>query len=116
MRSEPFPEGSFFEPTDQDQGRGIHPEHKVPKQAPEEAGLLQKARSRKLDQVRKLAPSKVGVLKRAYGGNSLRAAVNANCLDCMGYEKGMVRDCSILSCPLHPYRPYQLKGSKGAVS
>ena len=44
---------------------------------------------------------------RAVSGKSIRAAVNANCVMCCGYERDAVRTCSALSCPLWPYRPYQ---------
>jgi len=52
-----------------------------------------------------------GVYRRRYDkamkGKSLRAAVNAKCLDCACWQKNEVRDCPALTCPLWPYRPYQ---------
>lgn len=31
-------------------------------------------------------------------------AIRAKCLDCSGNSYGEVRECSIPSCPLYPYR------------
>ena len=44
---------------------------------------------------------------KAMAGKSLRAAINAKCLDCCCWQKSAVRDCSVVTCPLHPHRPYQ---------
>jgi hypothetical protein len=47
--------------------------------------------------------------KRAMSGRSMRAAVNAQCAECMGWEglPDTVRYCTAPACPLHPYRPYR---------
>ena len=58
-------------------------------------------------------PSQVrGFFERAYKGDSRAAACKAKCIDCTGWEEYKLRigDCQTVSCPLHPYRPYQ-KGS-----
>lgn len=47
-----------------------------------------------------------GYLK-AVRGRSLRAAVGAYCLECVGWERESVRCCTSLGCPLYPYRPYK---------
>lgn len=49
---------------------------------------------------------------------SLRLAIRAHCYQCVGTDvdpgyKARVRDCGILSCSLHPHRPWQ--AHKGAV-
>ena len=44
---------------------------------------------------------------KALEGDSLRAAVNAQCLECMGWFRNEVRDCDCYECPLHTVRPYQ---------
>ena len=31
-------------------------------------------------------------------------AIRANCIDCMGGQRGLVRDCELRGCPLWPYR------------
>jgi len=42
---------------------------------------------------------------RAYLGRSMRAAVKAHCLMCVGYDRKEVSLCSSPECPLYPYRP-----------
>ena len=47
---------------------------------------------------------------KAMEGNSLRAAADAFCAECMGHCDGWrteVKACTALGCPLHPYRPCQ---------
>jgi len=44
---------------------------------------------------------------RAMEGNSLRAAINSGCLDCIGWKTKEVRHCSNRLCPLYMVRPYQ---------
>ncbi len=48
-----------------------------------------------------------GTLERAYSGRSKAAGIKAFCLQCVGFLRNEVRDCSARGCPLHPYRPYQ---------
>jgi len=36
------------------------------------------------------------------------AAIKQKCLACCNYEREAVRDCGVVTCPLNPYRPYQL--------
>ena len=101
--------GPFPKPEPDDLGKDLGPPSKLSKQAREGLVSKQERRSRRLDMVRKLVPSKLSQFKRAYAGKSLRAAINANCLDCMGYEQASVKRCRILDCPLHSVRPYQIK-------
>lgn len=44
---------------------------------------------------------------RAWEGKSLRAAINAQCLDCCGMERSVVSACADTCCPLWTQRPYQ---------
>jgi len=41
----------------------------------------------------------------AMGGRSLRAAVNSQCIECMGYVFNEVKLCCSPQCPLFRYRP-----------
>jgi hypothetical protein len=50
----------------------------------------------------------------AMAGRSLRAAVNSQCIECMGYVFSEVRLCCSPQCPLFPYRP--LRGVSYGVS
>ena len=44
---------------------------------------------------------------RAMGGKSLKAAVKAFCMECVGWQREEVRLCTALACPLYPYRPFR---------
>jgi hypothetical protein len=45
------------------------------------------------------------VYDTAMSGRSLRAAVNSQCIECMGYDLAEVKQCCSPQCPLFPYRP-----------
>ena len=45
--------------------------------------------------------------RKAVAGNSLRAAVNSFCLECVGWRMEEIRHCTDLGCPLYAVRPYQ---------
>jgi hypothetical protein len=44
---------------------------------------------------------------RAVKGKSLRAAVNAQCLECVCWQRKEVTLCTDLACPLYAVRPYR---------
>jgi hypothetical protein len=46
------------------------------------------------------------LIKRAERG-SIPAAIGLMCLECSGWSRAEVRDCTIQACPLYPHRPYQ---------
>ncbi|MBL7186679.1 MAG: hypothetical protein ISS70_10175 [Phycisphaerae bacterium] len=48
-----------------------------------------------------------GVYRKAVSGKSLRAAVNAFCLECVGYQRIEIHLCTDLGCPLFAQRPFQ---------
>lgn len=41
----------------------------------------------------------------AMSGRSLRAAVNSQCIECVGYVFSEVKQCCSHQCSLYPYRP-----------
>jgi hypothetical protein len=47
------------------------------------------------------------VFIRAYSGGSRSAAIKAFCLDCVGFQRSAITNCTAHACPLYPYRPYQ---------
>lgn len=49
--------------------------------------------------------------RRAVEGKSLRASINAQCLECVGWQSSEVALCKDLGCPLWPVRPYRDSGS-----
>jgi len=57
-------------------------------------------------------PSKYrATYRRAVEGRSLRASINAQCLECMGWQSAEVTACTDLGCPLWSVRPYRSSGS-----
>ena len=57
-------------------------------------------------------PSKYrAVYRRATEGRSLRACINAFCLECCMYQSQEVRLCTDCGCPLWAVRPYQGPGT-----
>jgi len=48
---------------------------------------------------------------RAVEGKSLRACVNAQCLDCCAGQSNEVALCTDLACPLWAVRPYRVSGN-----
>ena len=45
------------------------------------------------------------------GKASPRNAIKAFCIECYGYQRKEVTNCSAIECPLNPYRPYQKEGN-----
>jgi len=50
---------------------------------------------------------------QAMKGNNLRAAIHSFCLECVGWQRTEVTQCTSISCPLYPYRPYQIVNNEG---
>ena len=44
---------------------------------------------------------------KAIEGKSLRAAIDAKCMDCMGWQATEVKRCDVVTCPMWTVRPYQ---------
>lgn len=55
----------------------------------------------------------LGLFRRAARGRSRKAAIMAHCIECMGYRRADVTDCTSTSCPLYPYRPIVKHGAVG---
>lgn len=49
--------------------------------------------------------------RRAVKGKSLRACINAQCLECVGWQSREVAGCTDLGCPLYAVRPYRSFGT-----
>ena len=50
---------------------------------------------------------------KAVKGKSLRAAINAFCMECVCWQIDEVRNCTDLACPLYAVRPYQRSAQNG---
>lgn len=48
-----------------------------------------------------------GYARAADGSASPRQAIKSFCLECVGYARKEVTNCTALACPLWLYRPYQ---------
>ena len=66
-------------------------------------------RTQMLQQVERDAPSVLKVFRKAYTSASLRASVNAFCLECCWMDRSAIRECTAPACPLRNVRPYQKK-------
>ena len=68
-------------------------------------------RARQVSKITAQAPESVrNTLTRAFSGSaSPRAAIKAQCLVCVGYDRDSVKNCTGYSCPLWEYRPFQPK-------
>ena len=62
-----------------------------------------------LEQVQADAPSRVPLFKKAYSGKSLRASINAFCMQCVWLDTDQIKHCTALGCPLWSVRPYRRK-------
>jgi hypothetical protein len=47
--------------------------------------------------------------KKATAGKSRLAAIKSMCLECCGYTRAPITDCTSLGCPLWAFRPFQQK-------
>jgi len=57
--------------------------------------------------IAQMPPSFRATYPRAMTGKSLRAAVNAFCAECVGYQRDEVRFCTSPACPFYQFRPFQ---------
>ncbi len=53
-------------------------------------------------------PSQRGLFNRVYAGwATQRQCIRAMCLECLGFDKDGIRNCTAPECPLYRFRPYQ---------
>jgi hypothetical protein len=77
-----------------------------------DAGEIDVERAQRLADVQRYAPRYLAAFRRAYAGKSLRAAVNAFCIECNGFDAAAVRECTAPACPLWHYRPSRTRKGK----
>ena len=70
-----------------------------------DAGEIDAKRTKKLADVQRYAPRYLATFQRAFAGNSLRAAINAFCIECVGFVAADVVTCTAPDCPLFSCRP-----------
>ena len=56
--------------------------------------------------------ARLGYLRAASGQAAPRAAIKAQCLECLGWDRVAVRECTDPACPLWAYRPFQANESE----
>lgn len=61
----------------------------------------------RLLQVKTDAPSCLKTFEKAYEGRSKQAGIKAFCLECIGYDRTAIRNCTAPACPLYEVRPFQ---------
>ena len=67
-----------------------------------------RTRKEQIAERRAQIPSKYrAIYDRAVTAKSLRAAVNAQCLECVCWQRKEITLCTDLACPLYAVRPYQ---------
>ena len=74
--------------------------------------VMDPRRLKRLEDVSKDGPSRLAAFRRAYSSVSLRASVNAFCLECLWLDPGAIRDCGVMACPLWNVRPYQSRSKE----
>ncbi len=67
--------------------------------------FINRKRSERLASISK---SRIKLFKRVYTGRAApRNAIKAFCYDCLDFNEQEIRTCTVPSCPLYEYRPYQ---------
>lgn len=76
-----------------------------------EKALPTPERERILSYVATSVPEKHKIAtQRALLGQVARStAIRVKCLQCCNYEREEVKNCTVITCALHPVRPYQIK-------
>jgi len=90
----------------------IRPSHVLPEGAKTdpESEFPDLARVRRLRQVSEHYPNRFGLFSRVYSGEaSPRECIKAFCLECNGWDKIAIGNCTASACPLHRLRPFQKK-------
>ena len=70
----------------------------------------------RLAEIQKHTPKLHPLFFRVYAGQTgLTEAVKAKCLDCGCWQIDEVRNCTIFTCPIWDFRPFQQKSGKDNV-
>ena len=74
-----------------------------------EASSLSDQMTLKREQRLRTAPETFrGILRAAMSGKcSPRAAIKAQCAECIGFDRDAIRTCTAYACPLWNFRPYR---------
>ena len=91
------------------------PTTRPPRVKPEK-NLAAEHRARVLRYIQDAVPEKHRTAtQRVLLGQVARAtAVKIKCLQCCNYDRNEVRNCAVITCALHPVRPYNGRNSEAA--
>jgi len=84
-----------------------HDGYVEPELAPITVEEANERRENYLKVIRGHTPKYAGHAKRAFMGKSLRAAINAKCIDCCNFDTIQIKYCPCAECSLWQYRPYK---------
>lgn len=81
----------------------------TPQELMDKVGLVVEGKQRDqiADRLSQMPPTSKGTYLRAMKGNSPTAAIKAHCMECVGWQREEVRQCTGRACPLFPYRPFK---------
>ena len=66
-----------------------------------------KTKNEKIEKYLNRVPeSQKGIFQKAFLGKSKATALKAKCLDCTNFQRAEIENCEIITCPIHPYKPY----------
>lgn len=74
---------------------------------PLEFKAISEAQSARLHEIAVRNPTMKALFSKAYQGRSKAAALKAKCLDCSCFQRKEVTLCTVQTCPLWHYRPFQ---------
>jgi len=76
----------------------------------ENPSLAQKIAQTRAKALERCPASAKGILARSLAKNaSPRDAIKSQCLECLGYDRKAIAECTSWACPLWEYRPFQKK-------
>lgn len=77
---------------------------------PETASLSAKIDAKRAKRLATVPMSHRKLFERSWTGKpSRKGAVKAFCLECIGFERQAITECTAYACPLWRFRPYQTK-------
>lgn len=75
---------------------------------PQNASLSEKIAAKRAGRLATTPTSCRGHFVAAWAGKcSPRRAIKAQCLECIGFERQDITDCTSYACPLWNFRPFQ---------
>lgn len=84
---------------------------KTPRLVPPQGGFRESV-DKHLQDIKGHSPKLYPLFFRVYAGQTgLSQAVKAKCLNCSCWQPSEITNCTVLTCPLWEFRPYQQKNT-----